>query len=238
MMLHIETNMKQLRGNAYPGRGMVFGQTPDREHAVQVYWLTGRSENSRNRIFVEENGCVRTEAFEPANMTDPSLIIYYPVKSIHGYHIVSNGDQTETIYQALSQNKSFASAIYERTFEPDQPNYTPRISGVLHENEPGYTLAIVKSDHNNPEFCQRHFFTYPQARPGVGHCLHTYQGEGQPLPSFTGEPYEVELFNSIDKVSAVYWDLLNSNNRISLLVKFIHLQKKIVTLKIINAHVR
>lgn len=233
-----EENIVRLKDNRYPGRGIIVGQTADARHYVQIYWLTGRSENSKNRVFVAENGFVKTEAFDPEKMTDPSLIIYYPIKSLRGYHIVSNGDQTDTIFQVLSLGGSFEDAIQSRTFEPDKPNYTPRISGIMDVDakEAGYKLSIIKTHENNPEFCQRHFFAYQRAIPGVGHCIHTYAGEGAPLPSFSGEPFVVELGNDMNELADYYWNILHPDTRISLLVKFIDSEEKHATFKIINVN--
>lgn len=234
----MKANVTALRNNVYPGRGIIQGLTPDSQNYVQIYWIMGRSENSRNRIFMNENGFIKTKAFDEAKVTDPSLIIYYPAKFSGGNHIVTNGDQTDTIFSALGSGGTFESALNTRTFEPDAPNFTPRISGIVNLRNTGnqyvYQLSILKGVKECPDVCIRHYFNYETAIPGVGHCLHTYVGDGNPLPSFTGEPYGVELMNDIDALAGYYWDVLNPENRISLLVKFIGVTDGKVRIKIVN----
>lgn len=234
----MKANMRALENNVYPGRGIILGLTPDGRHYAQVYWIMGRSENSRNRIFVNENGFIKTRAFDEAKVTDPSLIIYYPVKYSEGCHIVTNGNQTDTIYDAIQAGGTFESALDTRTFEPDAPNYTPRIAGVI-DLRPGKTeyacqLAILKMVEGCPGACSRYYFNYEAALPGTGHCLHTYRGDGNPLPSFTGEPYLVELKNDVNQTAGFYWDLLNEENRVSLMVKFINKTDGTVQIKVLN----
>ena len=237
-----ERNLGLLKKNPYPGRGIVTGMTPDSKHLVQVYWIMGRSENSRNRIFVNENGFVKTEAHDPAKVKDPSLIIYYAAKHLNGVHIVTNGDQTDTIYAAFTRgdnggsSRGFEDALDTRKFEPDAPNYTPRISGLVNLNDPKatYQLSILKSVEHDPNYCVRQYYAYEQALPGFGHCLHTYQGDGDPLPSFGGEPYLVPLCNRIEEVEKYYWDALNEENRISMMVKFIRIEKSDFEIRIVN----
>jgi hypothetical protein len=219
-----EQNLAGLKQNPYPGRGIVIGLTPDGTRLVQVYWIMGRSENSRNRIFVQEdNGFLRTEAKDPAKLTDPSLIIYYPVRHTGGAHIVTNGDQTDTIYEALNNGGSFEQALTTRTFEPDAPNYTPRISGLvdLNNKQCQYKLSILKTNAGNPEQTLRQFFHYEQGIAGYGHCIHTYSEDGNPLPSFQGEPKLVPVYDEIEHTVNAFWDRLNEENKISLLVKTI-----------------
>jgi hypothetical protein len=219
-----ERNASQLQANAYPGRGIVIGLTPDGTRYTQVYWIMGRSENSRNRIFVrEDNGFVRTEAKDPAKLTDPSLIIYYPVRHIGQAHIVTNGDQTDTIYEALKKGETFEQALSTRTYEPDAPNYTPRISGLVDLNDPNaaYKLSILKTNANDPAQTLRQYFHYEQGIAGFGHCIHTYAGDGNPLPSFSGEPVLMPLFDGLRETADFYWSRLNAENKISLLVKTI-----------------
>lgn len=219
-----EANAELLTGNRYPGRGIIIGMTPDGTRLVQVYWIMGRSENSRNRIFVQEpDGSVRTEARDPAKLTDPSLIIYYPVRVAGGAHIVTNGDQTDTIAEAVTKGGTFEDALRTRTFEPDAPNFTPRISGIVQpgDKSAAYKLAILKSNRGNEALTQRHFFTYEQPLAGFGHLIHTYQGDGNPLPSFEGEPKLVPLFDDAEQTLEYYWKRLDEENRISLLVKTI-----------------
>jgi len=232
-----EQNLNGLKQNPYPGRGIVIGLTPDGKRLVQVYWIMGRSENSRNRIFVqEENGFLRTEAKDPAKLTDPSLIIYYPVKHTGGAHIVTNGDQTDTIFDALAGGGTFEQALITRTFEPDAPNYTPRISGLvdLNDKQCQYKLSILKTNAGNPEQTLRQFFHYEQGIAGYGHCIHTYSEDGNPLPSFKGEPVLVPVYDDMEQTAAAYWDRLNAENKISLLVKTINIADGQTEMKVIN----
>ncbi|WP_135557387.1 IMP cyclohydrolase [Paenibacillus cymbidii] len=232
-----QSSLERLASNAYPGRGIVIGLTPDGTRLVQVYWIMGRSENSRNRIFVrEDNGFVRTEAADPAKLSDPSLIIYYPVRHTGRSHIVTNGDQTDTIHEALTAGGTFEDALTTRTYEPDAPNYTPRISGLveLGNEHCAYKLSILKSLHNDPVQTQRHFFHYEHGIPGFGHLIHTYQGDGSPLPSFAGEPVLVPLHDTIEANVETYWSRLNEENRISLLVKTIDRQSGAADIRIVN----
>lgn len=229
-------NYKKLKSNAYPGRGIVFGMSPDSKHMIQVYWIMGRSENSRNRIFEEKGGFVKTKAFDESKLVDPSLIIYYPVKHYKDWHIVSNGDQTDTIFEALTKGGSFGSALNTRCFEPDAPNFTPRISGIisLKDSQYAYQLSILKSYCNTGNSCIRHFFNYEEGIPGIGHCIHTYTGDGNPLPSFAGEPYELELFDNIGETAEFFWNALDKTNRISILTKFISIEDGSFNVSIIN----
>ncbi|WP_028608377.1 IMP cyclohydrolase [Paenibacillus harenae] len=218
----LNENWLKLKENVYPGRGIVIGMTPSRQHYVQVYWIMGRSENSRNRVFAREGDFVKNKAFDETKMTDPSLIIYYPLKKTGPYHIVSNGDQTETIMDGLMNNQTFESSLFTREYEPDAPHFTPRISGVIDTAQQNYKLSILKSSRNRPEICVRNFFNFNRFVPGEGHCIHTYQDEADgTLLSFYGEPFEVSLFDDIEEVKDYYWQTLNPENRISLLVKFI-----------------
>jgi IMP cyclohydrolase len=222
-----EQYVQSLSANVYPGRGIVIGLTPDGTRLIQVYWIMGRSENSRNRVFIQEdNGFVRTEAKDPAKLTDPSLIIYYPAKHLGGAHIITNGDQTDTIHEALQKGGTFEAALSTRTYEPDAPNFTPRISGIidLADSQFAYKLSILKSAGNTEDQTLRHTYTYEKAIAGFGHCIHTYEGDGNPLPSFKGEPQLVPLGDSLEEISNTYWNALNDENRISLLVKSIHVE--------------
>ncbi|HHV60731.1 MAG TPA: inosine monophosphate cyclohydrolase [Clostridiaceae bacterium] len=235
----VKKNMNRLAQNSYPGRGIIIGMSPDSKNMIQVYWIMGRSENSRNRVFIEENGNVKIEAYDPARLKDPSLVIYYPVRQYENKHIVTNGDQTDTIYNFLKEKTgTFEDALDTRTFEPDAPNFTPRISGLIDLDDKNtlYRLSILKSLDNNPDITKRFYFKYSKALPGAGHLIHTYESDGNPLPSFEGEPYMVELFNNIDQVADFYWNLLNEENRVSLLVKFINLETKKSVIKIVNKH--
>ena len=232
----LKSNIQSLRENSYPGRGIVLGKSPDVRNYIQIYWIMGRSENSRNRIFVSENGSVKTEAFDKSKVTDPSLIIYYPVRSLGSCHIVSNGDQTDTVFESLEKGEAFEEALNTREFEPDAPHYTPRISGIvdLEDRVHDYKLSILKPVCGRPEHGSRQFFNYEKAVPGIGHCIHTYAGDGDPLPAFSGEPYIVELFDDIDETARFYWEALNVDNRISLLVKSIGVETDETDLRIVN----
>lgn len=226
-----------IKKNTYPGRGIIIGMSPDRQNYVQVYWIMGRSNNSRNRVFVREGSFMRTKAFDESKLEDPSLIIYYPIKDFNGCHIVTNGDQTDTIYDFLKQGKTFDDALKTREFEPDAPNFTPRISGVLDlNNSPSYTLSVLKSESQNPDYCLRAFYYYDKFIPGNGHCIHTYESDGNPLPSFAGDPKLVRVFDDINKTAEFYWDLLNEENKVSLVVKFVSFDGKEIEMKIINKH--
>ena len=180
----------ELKSNAYPGRGIIIGKSDDGFSAVTAYFIMGRSENSRNRVFTRDGKGIRTEAFDPAKLTDPHLIIYSPVRVLGNKLIVTNGDQTDTIYELMDQQFTFEQALRTREFEDDAPNYTPRISGILRFEEGGfnYAMSILKSANGNPESCQRYTFTYNDPIKGEGHFIHTYMGDGNPLPSFEGEP--------------------------------------------------
>lgn len=234
----VEANLAKLKANAYPGRCIILGETPDQKHLVQVYWIMGRSVNSRNRIFKVEKDFVKTQAYDESKMSDPSLIIYYPAKTLDRCHIVTNGDQTDTIFDHLQKGASFESALRTREFEPDPPNYTPRISGIMNLDDPqsAYQLAILKTGFNDAAHGQRFFFNYQRPIPGVGHCLHTYVGDGDPLPSFEGEPYVVRLFDDIAETASFYWNLLDQENRVSLLVKFIEKSSGEARLRLLNKH--
>ena len=210
----------ELNSNSYPGRGIVIGRSDDNKKAIIVYFIMGRSANSRNRIFVEYEGGIRTEAYDTSKMEDPSLIIYAPVRVIDRKTIVTNGDQTDTIYDSLAKGHCFIHALRQREFEPDAPNYTPRISGIVLPNG-DYKLSILKSANGNPDSCRRYFFEYSNPPAGTGHFIHTYAGDGNPLPSFEGEPKEVEINGSINELASIIWDNLNEDNKISLFVRYI-----------------
>lgn len=229
-------NEKNIQQTKYPGRGIIIGLTPDGRNYIQIYWIMGRSENSRNRIFEVEGSSIKTKAFDVDKLEDPSRIIYYPIREVKNYHIVSNGDQTDTIYEYIENGKTFEEALNTREFEPDSPNYTPRISGYVDCNleKARYGLSILKTIENNKEFYQKNYFQYGNFINGFGHCIHTYKKDGNPIPSFTGEPFVVRLHNSINDNAQYLWNLLNEKNRISLLVKYISVADKKVEFKIIN----
>ena len=212
-----------LRGNHYPGRGILLGRSADGQSAVAAYFIMGRSENSRNRVFVETEDGIRTQAHDPAKMTDPSLIIYHPVRQIGRGLIVTNGDQTDTIRDYLLQGRTFQEALRSREFEPDGPNYTPRISGLL-SPDGSFQLSILKSADGDPACCCRYFYLYDAPLPGEGRFLHTYQGDGDPLPSFQGEPVRVALdAPTPEDLAAELWEALHPENKVSLFVRYVRL---------------
>ena len=210
-----------LRSHPYPGRGIMLGKSADGAKAVVVYFIMGRSENSRNRIFEATEDGIRTRAFDESKMVDPSLIIYHPVRKVGDTLVVTNGDQTDTIREGLAAGKTFAQALHTRTFESDAPNYTPRISGLVKKNG-DYTLSILKSADGDPASCRRYFFAYEAPRAGQGHFIHTYMGDGTPLPSFVGEPEQVEIpCGTPAELADLLWDSLNAENKVSLFVRYI-----------------
>ena len=212
--------------NTYPGRGIIIGKTADGRHAAVAYFIMGRSENSRNRIFEEnETNGIRTRAYDESKLVDPSLIIYSPVHVLGNRLIVTNGDQTDTIYDYIKDGKTFEEALRTRTFEPDPPNFTPRISGVVDMRRGGYKLSIVKSNEGNAASVQRQTFDYPQPVAGEGHFISTYQKNGAPIPSFAGEPLRVAIDeNAPDKFADKLWKNLNEDNKVSLFVRSIELE--------------
>ena len=219
-MLSIE---QELKSNSYPGRGIILGRSLDGTKAVAAYFIMGRSENSRNRVFVTEGEGIRTQAFDPSKLTDPSLIIYAPVRVLGNKTIVTNGDQTDTIYEGMDRQMTFEQSLRCREFEPDGPNYTPRISGVMHiENgNYSYAMSILKSDNGNPDACLRYTFAYEKAIPGEGRFIHTYKCDGNPLPSFEGEPKLVQIPNDMKEFTDLLWNSLNEENKVSLFVRYI-----------------
>ena len=225
-----------LKENVYPGRGIVIGKTPDGKKAVTAYFIMGRSENSRNRVFVEEGSGIRTEAFDPAKLVDPSLIIYTPVRVLGNKTIVTNGDQTDTIYDLMDKQMTFEQALRTRTFEPDAPNYTPRISGIMHiENGRfNYAMSILKSNNGNPDSCHRYTFAYEAPTAGEGRFIHTYMGDGNPLPSFEGEPKPVKIVDNIDDFTGLLWTSLNEDNKVSLFVRYIDIESGKYESRIVN----
>ena len=231
---------KILRETSYPGRGIMIGRTADGAKAVTAYFIMGRSVNSRNRIFVEDGEGIRTEAYDPSKMEDPSLIIYAPVRVYGNKTIVTNGDQTDTIYEGLDKQFTFEQSLRSREFEPDAPNYTPRISGVMHveKNRFNYAMSILKSDQGDPSSCLRYTFAYENPKAGEGRFISTYMGDGNPLPSFEGEPRALELDaafpENIDVFTQRVWKALNEDNKVSLFVRFIDIASGNYETRIVN----
>lgn len=233
----------EISSTSYPGRGIVLGRTPDGANAVIAYFIMGRSENSRNRIFVEDGTGIRTQAFDESKLEDPSLIIYAPVRTLADSTIVTNGDQTDTIYNLMQCGKTFEQSLSAREFEPDAPNYTPRISGIVHcrtdadarGEKLSYSMSILKSANGNPKCCQRFTFDYAHPLQGEGHFIHTYMGDGNPLPSFVGEPTLVEICDEdIDTFAEKIWNALDDENKVSLFVRYIDIATNKATSRIIN----
>ena len=224
-----------IAGNPYVGRGILVGKTPDGRQAVAAYFIMGRSDNSRNRIFAERDGVLYTEPFDPSRVKDPSLIIYAALRQVGNKLIVTNGDQTDTVYEGVQAGKSFSESLASRCFEPDGPNFTPRISGMLTFGEGGfaYELSILKSVDAEGSDCARYTFSYP-AKAGLGHFIHTYVTDGNPLPTFQGEPERVQMLDDIDEFSETLWNALDEKNRISLYVRYTDLATGAVSETIIN----
>ncbi len=227
---------EELAGSTYPGRGIVVGRSEDGRYAVAAYFIMGRSSNSRNRVFVPDGEGIRTQAFDPAKMEDPSLIIYAPVRVLGSNTIITNGDQTDTIYQGLIDGKTFGESLRVREFEPDAPNYTPRISALIDikDGSYDYKMNILKSADGDPSCCERFTFTYDNPKSGEGHFLHTYMSDGDPLPSFEGEPVRVDVKGDIDEFTALVWDNLNEDNKVSLFVRYIDIQTGAFETRIVN----
>ena len=217
---------KELKENSYPGRGIIIGKSPNGKYAVTAYFIMGRSENSRNRVFVEDGEGIRTQAFDPSKLSDPSLIIYAPVRVLGNKTIVTNGDQTDTIYELMDKQQTFEQSLRTREFEPDAPNYTPRISGIMHvENgEYNYAMSILKSNNGNPDACNRYTFAYTNPVSGEGHFIHTYKCDGNPLPSFEGEPKLVAIKDDMNEFANDLWTSLNEDNKVSLFVRYINIE--------------
>jgi len=227
---------QELKGNAYPGRGIVIGETPSGKYAVTAYFIMGRSENSRNRVFVEDGQGIRTQAFDPSKLTDPSLIIYAPVRVLGNKTIVTNGDQTDTIYAGMDKQLTFEQSLRCREFEPDGPNFTPRISGIMHIDggRYSYAMSILKSNNGDPSSCLRFTYAYESPLPGEGHFIHTYMHDGNPLPSFEGEPKRVEIAEDMDAFTDMLWDSLNADNKVSLFVRYIDIADGSFRTRIVN----
>ena len=230
-----ESIKKVLEGNTYPGRGIIVGKTPDAAKAVIAYFIMGRSANSRNRVFTEENGSIFTEPFDTSKVEDPSLIIYAALKQYENKLIVTNGDQTDTIYEGFEKGLSFSDALKSRAFEPDAPNFTPRISAALTfaDDDFTYEMSILKSIDAEGTDCARYTFAYP-SKPGLGHFIHTYVCDGNPIPTFQGEPERIVTDDDIDKFTDDIWNALDADNRISLYVRYTDLKTGAVDASMIN----
>lgn len=230
---------QELSQNAYPGRGIVIGKTQDGKSAVTAYFIMGRSNNSRNRVFVEDGEGIRTQAFDPSKLEDPSLIIYAPVRVLGNKTIVTNGDQTDTIYDGMDKQLTFEQSLRSRQFEPDGPNYTPRISGIMHieGGNYNYAMSILKSNNGNPDACNRYTFAYNNPVAGEGHFIHTYMHDGNPLPSFEGEPKWVKIEGDIDTFADMIWNSLNADNKVSLFVRYIDIETGKYESRIYNKNV-
>ena len=226
-----------ISSTTYPGRGIVIGRSADGAKAVIAYFIMGRSENSRNRVFVETEDGIKTQAFDPSKLVDPSLIIYSPVRVLGNKTIVTNGDQTDTIYELMNNQQTFEQSLRTREFEPDGPNYTPRISGIVKcsDAKMSFAMSILKSADGNPECCQRYTFSYDAPIAGLGRFIHTYMNDGAPLPSFEGEPTLVEIGNDdIDTFADKIWNALNEDNKVSLFVRYIDIATNTAESRIIN----
>lgn len=232
-MLSLE---EELKSNAYPGRGIVIGKSADGKYAAAAYFIMGRSANSRNRIFVEDGQGIRTQAFDPSRLEDPSLIIYAPVRVLGNKTIVTNGDQTDTIYEGMDKQLTFEQSLRSREFEPDGPNYTPRISGIMHleRGNYNYAMSILKSNNGSPDSCHRYTFAYENPAAGEGHFIHTYMHDGNPLPSFEGEPKLVAIPDDMDAFTDMLWESLNEENKVSLFVRYIDIATGEYRSKIVN----
>lgn len=232
-MLSLE---QELKSNSYPGRGIVIGRSADGKQAVTAYFIMGRSSNSRNRVFVADGEGIRTKAFDPSKLEDPSLVIYAPVRVLGNKTIVTNGDQTDTIYEGMDRQLTFEQSLRSREFEPDGPNYTPRISGIMHieGGNYNYAMSILKSNNGDPSTCIRNTFAYENPRAGEGRFIHTYMHDGNPLPSFQGEPKEVAVDQDIDAFTEMIWNSLNEDNKVSLFVRYIDIETGKYETRIVN----
>ena len=233
-----KTMGERIAGNPYVGRGVVMGKSQNGKYAVSAYFIMGRSENSRNRVFaLEEDGTLFTRPFDPSKVQDPSLIIYAAARTFENCRIVTNGDQTDTVYNGLKQGRSFAGALTSRAFEPDAPNFTPRISGMITfgENDFSYEMSILKSADAEGTACNRYHFAY-SALNGVGHFIHTYVTDGTPIPTFQGEPERVAIPDDIDALTNDIWENLDADNKISLFVEYTDLTDGSVTRRVINRY--
>lgn len=226
----------ELATNTYPGRGIIIGRSDDGKHAVAAYFIMGRSVNSRNRVFIRDGEGIRTEAFDPSKLSDPSLIIYAPVRVLGNSTIVTNGDQTDTVYELMSDGRTFEEALGTREFEPDDPNFTPRISGLLNIKDGNYDfiMSILKSEDGDPHYCLRNTYAYSGCPAGEGRFIHTYVSDGSPLPSYEGEPAKVDVTGDIDEFTQLIWSNLNEDNKVSLFVRYIDIATGKYDTRIIN----
>lgn len=231
---------EELKANSYPGRGIIIGKSANGKYAVTAYFIMGRSVNSRNRVFTETADGIKTEAADPAKLSDPHLVIYSPVRVLGNKTIVTNGDQTDTIYELMDKQQTFEQSLRTRVYEDDAPNYTPRISGIMHiENGTyNYAMSIIKSADGDPSCCERFTYTYTDPVSGVGHFIHTYIGDGSPLPSFEGEPKKIAIPDDIDKFAGDLWAALNEDNKVSLFVRYIDIESGKAVSKIINKYTK
>ena len=227
---------EELKNNSYPGRGIIIGKSQDGKNAVIAYFIMGRSVNSRNRVFVEDGDGIRTQAFDPSKLEDPHLIIYAPVRVLGNKTIVTNGDQTDTIYELMDKQMTFEQSLRTREYEDDAPNYTPRISGIVRQdgNDFNYAMSILKSANGDPASCRRYTFSYNNPIAGQGHFIHTYMEDGNPLPSFEGEPKQIEIMDNIDEFTTMLWENLNEDNKVSLFVRYIDLENGKTDSRILN----
>lgn len=231
---------EELKSNSYPGRGIVIGKSADGKFAVTAYFIMGRSVNSRNRVFTETADGIKTEAADPSKLTDPHLIIYSPVRVLGNKTIVTNGDQTDTIYELMDKQQTFEQSLRTREYEDDAPNYTPRISGIMHvgEGKYNYAMSILKSADGDPASVERFTYSYTDPIPGFGHFIHTYMGDGDPLPSFEGEPKKITIPDNIDAFTTELWNALNEDNKVSLFVRFIDIETGCAESRIVNKYAK
>ena len=235
--MKVSTIVNELNSLAYHGRGLIIGKSADSKKAVAAYFIMGRSENSRNRVFVAEGDAMRTKAFDESKMIDPHLIIYYPVRVLGNKTIVTNGDQTDTIYKLMDKQMTFEQALRTREFEDDKPNFTPRISGIIRREEDGmnFAMSILKSAEGDDSSCERFTYAYSNPKAGMAKFIHTYNGDGNPLPSFEGEPKTLILPDvGIDELTELIWTNLNEDNKVSLFVRYIDIATGEAETRIVN----
>ena len=235
--MKVSTIANELNSLAYHGRGIIIGKSAESKKAVTAYFIMGRSENSRNRVFVAEGDAMRTKAFDESKMTDPHLIIYYPVRVLGNKTIVTNGDQTDTIYDLMDKQMTFEQALRTREFEDDKPNFTPRISGIIRRENDGmnFAMSILKSAEGDDSSCERFTYAYSNPKAGMAKFIHTYNCDGNPLPSFEGEPKTLELPDmDIDSLTELIWTNLNEDNKVSLFVRYIDIATGEAETRIVN----